>query len=61
MTDEELINHQLRELTKRVDKIEETQKEAMKMVNRYSGGIAFLVGAGLLVGWLFTFKNYFGR
>jgi hypothetical protein len=49
-----MLAERQRQMLKRLDEIEKKQQEAEKLVNRYMGGIALLIGVGLFIGWLFT-------
>jgi hypothetical protein len=49
-----LLAERLQQMQKRLDELETTQKEMQRVINRYIGGSAILVGVGVFVGWLFT-------
>ena len=43
-----------RQMLRRLEDMEKSQKEMQTTMNRYIGGSAILVGVGVFVGWLFT-------
>ena len=45
-----------RQMLKRLDVLEKRHEAVETMINRYIGGIALLVAAGVFIGWLFTIK-----
>ena len=52
-----VLEDKLGRLQTQVDEIQKTQKEAVVLVNRYVGGLAFIIGAGVLVGWIATMSS----
>lgn len=59
-----LLVERLRRLDERLTKVEAKQQEAITLFNRYAGGLAFLIGAGVFIGWIFTIISgvgLFGR
>jgi hypothetical protein len=43
-----------RRMQKQLDDLEENQKDMGKLMNRFIGGTALLIGVGVFIGWLFT-------
>ena len=43
-----------RKMQKQLDDLEESQEDMGKLMNRFIGGTALLIGVGVFVGWLFT-------
>lgn len=54
-----LLVERQRQMLKRLDLLEKRHEAVETMINRYIGGIALLVAAGVFVGWLFTIKSHF--
>lgn len=52
-----LLEDHVQRMQQQLDEIQKTQKEAITLVNRYVGGLAFLIGAGVFVGWLTTMSS----
>jgi hypothetical protein len=52
-----LIVERQREMLKRLEAVEKKQKDAETLINRYMGGIALLIGVGVLAGWWITIKG----
>ncbi len=49
-----LIVERQRQMLKRLDDLEKKHIEMERMMNRFVGGTALLVGVGVFVGWMFT-------
>lgn len=52
-----LLAERQRQMLKRLDEMETRYEKIETMVNRYIGGIALLVGVGVLAGWWMTIKG----
>ena len=49
-----MLAERQRQMLKRLDDLETKQKDMEKLMNRFVGGTALLIGVGVFIGWLFT-------